>query len=88
MFVPIDVIKNRLQLQRSDASGKVIAYPGQPVYKNTFDAFIKIGAKDGIRGFYKGYGVTLLSFGPFSALYFLFYEEVGDIHKFNSNKPL
>lgn len=74
-FVPIDVIKNRLQLQRLDSSGNVVAYPGQPVYKNTYDAFLQISKKDGIQGLYKGYGMTLWSFGPFSALYFLFYEE-------------
>jgi len=27
----------------------------------------------------QGYGATLLSFGPFSAFYFLFYEKVGGI---------
>jgi len=75
LFVPIDVIKNRLQLQRIDASGRLIAYPGQPLYKHTLDAFVKISQKDGVQGLYKGYGMTLLSFGPFSALYFLLYEE-------------
>ena len=31
--------------------------------------------EEGLVGLYRGYGATLLSFGPFSALYFLFYEE-------------
>jgi len=30
---------------------------------------------EGVRGLYKGYLATLASFGPFSALYFAFYEE-------------
>jgi len=29
---------------------------------------------EGFRGIYKAYGATVMSFGPFSALYFLFYE--------------
>jgi hypothetical protein len=31
-------------------------------------------ATEGIRGIYKAYGATVGSFGPFSALYFMFYE--------------
>eukprot|EP00602_Paraphysomonas_sp_CaronLab_P011594 CAMPEP_0185043502 /NCGR_PEP_ID=MMETSP1103-20130426/42935_1 /TAXON_ID=36769 /ORGANISM="Paraphysomonas bandaiensis, Strain Caron Lab Isolate" /LENGTH=156 /DNA_ID=CAMNT_0027583677 /DNA_START=607 /DNA_END=1077 /DNA_ORIENTATION=- len=31
---------------------------------------------EGLGGIYRGYGATLLSFGPFSALYFTFYEEI------------
>jgi hypothetical protein len=30
---------------------------------------------EGLRGLYRGYVATLSSFGPFSALYFLIYEE-------------
>jgi hypothetical protein len=37
---------------------------------------IKISKQEGISGIYKGYNATLLSYGPFSALYFLFYEEL------------
>jgi len=32
--------------------------------------------RDGIRGLYKGYGATLASFGPFSAFYFMFVEQI------------
>ena len=31
---------------------------------------------EGIRGLYRAYGATVMSFGPFSALYFLFYEKL------------
>lgn len=30
---------------------------------------------EGIRGIYRGYGATIASFGPFSALYFMLYEQ-------------
>jgi hypothetical protein len=29
-----------------------------------------------VRGLYRAYGATVMSFGPFSALYFLFYEKM------------
>lgn len=64
-WVPIDVVKERLQVQSS--------------YRNTTDAFRKILKYEGVRGIYKGYGATLLSFGPFSAFYFLFYEKTKQI---------
>ena len=66
--MPIDVVKERLQVQKSTTSVSS--------YRNTNDAFRKILQTEGIRGIYKGYGATLLSFGPFSAFYFLFYENV------------
>jgi len=77
VFVPVDVIKNKMQLQRSVKNVK-IPYPGQVFYDNTFDAWRKIVKVEGLYGLYKGYGATLLSFGPFSGLYFLFYEEASD----------
>lgn len=35
----------------------------------------------GFGGIYKGYGATILSFGPYSALYFLFYERMKDFSR-------
>jgi len=70
LYVPIDVVKERLQVQRIDATtGQYgIRYStGFRAVKNIFNA-------EGMRGFYKGYLSTLASFGPFSALYFYFYE--------------
>ena len=65
MFVPIDVIKERRQVQ-SDI--------GKYNYKSDLDAIQQIRRTEGIRGLYKAYFATVFSFGPFSALYFLFYE--------------
>jgi hypothetical protein len=67
----VDVIKERLQVtQRTPAAGY-----SNP-YKGSIHAFRVISREEGIAGMYKGYGATLLSYGPFSALYFLFYEKV------------
>lgn len=43
-------------------------------YRNSWDALVKIGRTEGVSGVYRGYAATLASFGPFSALYFCFYE--------------
>lgn len=65
VFVPTDVIKERLQVQQAASHYK---------YKGSLDALVQIISQEGLRGLYKGYGASLLSFGPFSALYFAFYE--------------
>lgn len=67
LFVPVDVVKERLQVQNKNTNIK---------YNGSYDAFVKIIKHEGINGLYKGYKATLLSYGPFSALYFLFYEEM------------
>jgi hypothetical protein len=64
-FLPVDVIKERIQAQSN-----LNTY----WYANARDAFRQILAKEGIRGLYRAYGATLAFFGPFSALYFTFYE--------------
>jgi hypothetical protein len=65
VYVPVDVVKERMQVQ----SYKHV------VYKNSMDALFQIMRSEGLRGIYKGYAATLASFGPFSALYFMFYEQ-------------
>ena len=65
VFVPTDVIKERLQVQ-----GKTLSYG----YRGSWDALQQIVRQEGLRGLFKGYGASLLSFGPFSALYFAIYE--------------
>lgn len=59
LWVPHDVLKERLQVQREKNQSKII-----------FDNI----RKNGIRSLYKGYWVTLGTFGPNSALYLLSYE--------------
>ena len=66
VYVPVDVVKERLQVQERT---------GSYFYKGTVDALVQISRNEGLRGIYKGYAATLGSFGPFSALYFVFYEE-------------
>lgn len=74
IYVPVDIIKERLQVQSSHIPNNTNQGP-IPIYNGAFDAARKILHTDGFRGIYKGYFATLLSYGPFSALYFLFYEK-------------
>jgi Mitochondrial carrier protein len=67
IFVPVDVIKERRQVQANMNSYK---------YKGDIDAFRQILKTEGLRGLYRAYGATVGSFGPFSALYFMFYEHI------------
>lgn len=76
IFVPVDVIKERRQVQ---ANMKDYAY------RSDVDAFRQIMKSEGLRGIYRAYGATVASFGPFSAFYFMFYEYFKGI--FVSNDP-
>lgn len=85
VFVPVDVIKERLQVQVSASTSSTgskleSCKAALPVYKGSLDALIQICRQEGLLGIYKGYGATLLSYGPFSALYFFLYEEVRKKH--------
>lgn len=73
LWVPIDVIKERMQVQTKllGTEGK-----GRVYYRNTLHALETIMKTERLGGLYKGYFATLLSFGPFSALYFMLYEKV------------
>ena len=77
----MDVVKERLQVQIQFPLGTephTIKNPpvGLPLYNGSLDALIQICKNEGLKGIYKGYGATLLTYGPFSALYFFLYEEV------------
>jgi hypothetical protein len=82
LWVPIDVIKERMQVQVKAAAAAGVAGRGGSsggsgggwYYASTADAVRQIVAGEGLRGVYRGYAANLASFGPFSALYFAFYE--------------
>lgn len=61
IYVPVDVLKERMQVQNT--------------YRSSWHGLTEIWKHEGLSGMYRGYGATLASFGPFSALYFLFYEQ-------------
>ena len=77
VYVPVDVIKERLQVQHSHTgTSNNRLSPKHLQYKGGWDALTQIMKTEGVRGIYKGYAATLGSFGPFSALYFVVYEKL------------
>jgi hypothetical protein len=64
IWVPTDVLKERAQATNQAMQGT----------STNWSATRHIISSEGFRGLYRGYGATLASFGPFSALYFMFVE--------------
>mmetsp|Transcript_32891 Transcript_32891/g.55507 ORF Transcript_32891/g.55507 Transcript_32891/m.55507 type:complete len:288 (+) Transcript_32891:210-1073(+) len=64
LWLPMDVVKQRMQCQVSD------------VYKGSgFSAALSVVKTEGFWGLYKGYFTCLAAFGPYTALYFTVYEK-------------
>ncbi|KAI5461193.1 mitochondrial carrier domain-containing protein [Mariannaea sp. PMI_226] len=61
MVYPIDLVKTRLQNQRS-------AQPGQRLYKNSIDCFQKVFRNEGLRGLYSGVLPQLVGVAPEKAI--------------------
>mmetsp|Transcript_76389 Transcript_76389/g.181691 ORF Transcript_76389/g.181691 Transcript_76389/m.181691 type:complete len:314 (-) Transcript_76389:68-1009(-) len=75
IFVPVDVVKERMQVQRKGVAAAQPSAGCLPQYAGSFDAIRVIARTEGPLALYMGYAATLASFGPFSALYFMFYEQ-------------
>jgi hypothetical protein len=75
IWVPMDVIKQRLQVQKSfnNLHNK---------YQNSFHTLKTIYVEEGITGLYKGYGAALATYGPFVGIYFVGYEQSKKFYKY------
>jgi len=69
IWVPMDVVKQRLQIQKKDATG------GALKYKGSWHALQTIFQEEGVRGLFKGYWAAIATYGPFVAIYFTAYEQ-------------
>lgn len=58
---PLDTIRRRMQMK------------GQ-VYKGQFDAFYQIYTKEGMKGFFRGWGANTLKVVPQNSIRFVSYE--------------
>ncbi|KAJ7712450.1 mitochondrial NAD transporter [Mycena metata] len=65
---PLDVVKTRLQAQR--------AVQGHQGYEGILDTVKSIAKHDGVRGFYRGLGPTILGYLPTWAIYFSVYDGI------------
>lgn len=59
---PIDLVKTRMQNQRSSTPGQ------QTLYKNSWDCFKKVISREGFRGLYSGLGPQLVGVAPEKAI--------------------
>ncbi|KAJ7644339.1 mitochondrial NAD transporter [Roridomyces roridus] len=65
---PLDVVKTKLQAQR--------AVQGHHTYEGILDIVKSIFRHDGLRGFYRGLGPTILGYLPTWAIYFSVYDGI------------
>lgn len=59
---PIDLVKTRMQNQRSSTPGQ------QTLYKNSWDCFKKVVSREGFKGLYSGLGPQLVGVAPEKAI--------------------
>ena len=76
LWLPIDVIKERLQVQN-----EIKTYQ----YANAIDAISQITKKEGIIGLYRAYGATVLAFGPFIGTNLMMYEKAKQLFGFKQD---
>ncbi|KAL2346579.1 hypothetical protein Fmac_000579 [Flemingia macrophylla] len=74
VWTPVDVVSQRLMVQGSNSA--VLANLNSESYRNGFDAFRKIMYADGARGFYRGFGISLLTYAPSNAVWWTSYSMV------------
>ena len=70
LMTPFDVVSTRLYNQGTNAKGQGM------YYKGVSDCFIKIYAKEGLWGFYKGWGASLFRLGPHTVLSLMFWDSL------------
>ncbi|KAJ4960212.1 hypothetical protein NE237_020122 [Protea cynaroides] len=64
VFVPIDVVSQKLMVQ---------GYSGYATYNGGLDVARKIVKSDGIRGLYRGFGLSVMTYSPSSAVWWASY---------------
>ncbi|KAK6911939.1 Mitochondrial substrate/solute carrier [Dillenia turbinata] len=67
VWTPIDVVSQRLMVQGSNASTAC-------KYLGGIDAFRKIIRTDGLRGLYRGFGISILTYAPSNAVWWASYS--------------
>ncbi|XP_010273965.1 PREDICTED: solute carrier family 25 member 44 [Nelumbo nucifera] len=76
VWTPIDVVSQRLMVQ---SSSSVSSNPSNPnvsscKYRGGIDAFRKILTADGLRGLYRGFGISILTYAPSNAVWWASYS--------------
>ncbi|XP_057771074.1 uncharacterized protein LOC130990860 [Salvia miltiorrhiza] len=76
VWTPVDVISQRLMTQgsRGGGGGGVSSSHNACKYASGVDAFGKILRADGIRGLYRGFGISILTYAPSNAVWWASYS--------------
>lgn len=76
VWTPIDVVSQRLMVQTCSHNSKNVAQnvPNSCRYSNGLDAFRKILYADGVRGLYRGFGISILTYAPSNAVWWASYS--------------
>lgn len=75
VWTPIDVVSQRLMVQGCNISAKNnVSNLNSCVYRNGIDAFRKIIYADGLRGLYRGFGISILTYAPSNAVWWTSYS--------------
>ncbi|KAH8311598.1 hypothetical protein KR044_007137 [Drosophila immigrans] len=80
LFMPLDVVKTRLQLQKNTS------LKGLQHYDGVFDAFVKIHQHEGITAFWRGILPPMISGTPRRAIKFMAFEQLKPLFLFG-DKP-
>uniref|UniRef100_A0A7N0VB95 Mitochondrial carrier protein n=1 Tax=Kalanchoe fedtschenkoi TaxID=63787 RepID=A0A7N0VB95_KALFE len=73
VWTPIDVISQRLMVQ-TPGKNLMASKINQVKYSGGIDAFQKIVRQDGVRGLYRGFGVSILTYAPSNAVWWASYS--------------
>ncbi|CAK9179913.1 unnamed protein product [Ilex paraguariensis] len=73
VWTPIDVVSQRLMVQGGGANPKIPSVSSCK-YLGGIDAFRKILNTDGVRGLYRGFGISILTYAPSNAVWWASYS--------------
>ncbi|KAK9149157.1 hypothetical protein Scep_007914 [Stephania cephalantha] len=77
VWTPVDVVSQRLMVQGNAGSGSGSGSGSSSIackYQGGFDAFRKILSSDGLRGLYRGFGISILTYAPSNAMWWASYS--------------
>jgi hypothetical protein len=84
LYIPVDIVKQHYQVTAQNSNRTAMSmlrsiYEGTSISATTAKSGHQAQQTTGIRNFYRGFGATLLCFGPYSALYFSFFDYLRSI---------
>ena len=78
VLVPTDLIKCKMQMNHIGATTAAVDGRSLPSYNSSWDCVIQTVRSDGIRGLFRGFGVTCIREIPSYGVYFLSYSSLVD----------